>query len=107
MTGSFNSKRRRQLTIALALLGVVVAVGFGLYFNASPQLDSQTAIKVETTSVFFCPGSLLFVGFIDAEPQTGAFLFMWLLVAAINFFIYGAIGLFIGRLIWKSGELKS
>jgi drug/metabolite transporter (DMT)-like permease len=88
--------------LRLSLLGLLIAVTFGAYFETDPSLESPRAVWAATVSVVLCPGSLLFVTFIDAEPRTSGFLFMWLAIGLINIALYGAIGAVIGRFLWKS-----
>jgi hypothetical protein len=94
--------RSRRLTLSLAVLGLVIAVGFGVYFDTDPRLESPAADWAGGVSLVLCPGSLLFVTFIDAEPGTNGFLFMWTIIGLINLGLYAALGAFLGRIMWKS-----
>jgi EamA domain-containing membrane protein RarD len=93
-------RRRSQLTMRLALLGLVVAVAFGIYLGIHPEVKNSAAFRVGVASLILCPGSLLFAFFIDAQPWTNGFFFMWLIIGLVNFGLYGAIGAIIGRLPW-------
>jgi hypothetical protein len=79
----------------------VVAAAFFAYFETDPQPGNPATTWAAGTGLIFCPGSLLFVTWIDIEPQTSAFAIMWLVIGLINFALYGAIGMFVGRLLWK------
>jgi hypothetical protein len=65
-----------------------------------PAPDSQAARGSGIAALVLCPGSLLFVVFIDAEPGTSGFALVWVMVALINAGLYGAVGIVIGRLAW-------
>jgi hypothetical protein len=95
--------KRRKLMIGFAILGVVIAAVFCSYFHTDPPLNGTSAVWASGASLVLCPGSFLFVTFIDAEPHTSGFAIMWLLVGLINFLLYGAIGAVIGKRLWKSG----
>jgi hypothetical protein len=101
------ARKRRLLTLRLSLLGLLTAAAFGAYFETDPNLEIPTAVWAATVSVVLCPGSLLFVTFIDAEPRTSGFLFMWLVIGLINIALYGAIGAIIGRFLWKSDRVAT
>jgi hypothetical protein len=102
MDHSNAARRRRQLTMWLAVFGLVIAVAFAVYFDTDPRLESPAALRASFASLSLCPGSFLFVTFLDAEPGTGGFWFMWIVVGLINFGVYGAIGAAVGRFLWKS-----
>jgi EamA domain-containing membrane protein RarD len=102
MDHSNAARRRRRLTLWLAVFGLVIALAFAAYFDTDPRLKSPAVLRASLASLFLCPGSFLFVTFIDAEPGTGGFWLMWIVIGLINFGIYGAIGAAIGRLLWKS-----
>src|SRR5271169_5949897 len=98
-------RSRRRLTMFLAFVGLAIAAAFATYFETNPKPESTVAVYAGIASFVLCPGSLLFVSFIDAEPGTGAFLFMWLVIGLVNLGLYGAIGALIGRLRWKVDPL--
>jgi hypothetical protein len=102
MDRSIITRKRRQLALRFALFGLAVAAAFGGYFETSPRLESPAALFAGSASLVLCPGSLLFVTFVDAEPQTSGFLFMWLVVGLINFALYGAVGMVVGKFRWKT-----
>jgi ABC-type Co2+ transport system permease subunit len=104
MDTSMLKRKRHKLTIGLAVLGLVIAVAFALYFETDPRPESSAAIWSGMAALFTRPGSLLFVAWIDIEPQTSAFVVMWLTIALINFALYGGIGVLIGRLRWRADE---
>jgi drug/metabolite transporter (DMT)-like permease len=84
------------------VVGLIIALAFGVYFGINPKSESRGAVIAATVSFVLCPGSLLFVTFIDAEPWTNGSIFMWLAVAIINTGVYGFIGHLVGRFLWRS-----
>ena len=102
MEGANGPRKRRRLTLWLAVIGLIIAVAFAAYFETEPRLESPAVVRAAVACLFLCPGSFLFVTFIDAEPHNGGFVFMWTIVGLMNFGVYGAIGAVIGRLLWKS-----
>jgi drug/metabolite transporter (DMT)-like permease len=100
-TPVFGHKRSR-LTVWLALVGLTIALAFGIYSGVNQNIESRNAVIATTISFVLCPGSLLFVTFIDAEPWTNGFVLMWLVIAIINAFVYGLVGYLVGRFLWKS-----
>ena len=95
-------RKRLQLTLCLAVIGLVIAAIFGIYFGMNPRSESPGALRAAVISFVLCPGSLLFATFIDAEPWTNGFVFMWLAIAVINIGLYGVIGHLVGRFLWRS-----
>jgi len=77
---------------------LLIATMFAIYSGLEPLGDSSLAISMGLASFVLCPGSLLFVTFIDAEPWTSGFFFMWLVIGTINVVIYGAVANLIERL---------
>ena len=95
--------RSRQLSLAFGGLGLLIAAAFTIYFGMDPNLDSPAAHFTGIAEFVLCPGSLLFVTFIDAEPGTNGFVLMSVVIAFINFWLYAAIGRVIGKRLWKNG----
>jgi EamA domain-containing membrane protein RarD len=102
MESAHSARKRKRLTLCLAVVGFVIAAAFAAYFETQPRLESPMVVGTSVASLLLCPGSFLFVTFIDAEPHTGGFLLMWTIVGLLNFGVYGAIGAVIGRWLWKS-----
>jgi drug/metabolite transporter (DMT)-like permease len=96
--------KRRKLAISLALVGLLIAAVFFAYFETDPRPGSPTALLAGGLALVLCPGSLLFVTWIDIEPQTSAFAVMWLIIGLINFALYGGIGLLVSRFKWKASS---
>ncbi len=92
------------VTIILALCGLIIAGAFFAYSETDPPPQSPMALLAGVAALVLCPGSLLFVTWIDIEAQTSASAVMWLIIGVINFALYGAIGAVIGRLLWKTDE---
>ena len=97
-------RKRRQLAIRLAIVGLVIATVFFAYFETDPRPGSPMALWAGGLALVLCPGSLLFVTWIDIEPQTSAFAVMWVIIALINFALYWGIGLLVSRFRWKADE---
>jgi drug/metabolite transporter (DMT)-like permease len=95
------SYKRRKLTIILALCGLIIAGGFFAYSETDPPPQSPIALLAGVAALVLWPGSLLFVTWIDIEAQTTASAVMWLIIGIINFVLYGAVGMVIGRFRWK------
>jgi hypothetical protein len=95
-------RKRRKLTIGFALFGLAITAAFAAYFETDPRPGSPAAVWSGIIALFLCPGSLLFVTWIDIEPQTGAFAVMWLIIGLINSGLYGGFGLLLSQFRWKS-----
>lgn len=102
-TGTLKRKRRK-FAISLALVGLLIAAVFFAYFETDPRPGSLAALVAGGLALFLCPGSLLFVTWIDIEPQTSAFAVMWLIIGLINVALYGGIGLIVSRFKWKANS---
>jgi hypothetical protein len=94
-------RKRRRLTISLALLGLLISAVFFAYFETDPRPESQAMLWAAGLSLVLCPGSLLFVTWFDVEPQTSAFAVVWLVIGMINVAFYGGIGVVLGQYRWK------
>jgi hypothetical protein len=101
MATGMIAHKRRQLMLRFAVLGLAIAAAFFVYFETDPRPESLPALWAAGIAFALCPGSLLFVTWIDIEPQTTAFAIMWLVIALINFALYGAIGGVVGQFRWK------
>src|SRR5579863_973300 len=97
-------RKRRKLAISLALVGLLIAAVFFAYFETDPRPGSSAALLAGGLALVLCPGSLLFVTWIDIEPQTSAFTVMWLIIGLINFVLYGGIGVLVSRFKWKANS---
>jgi hypothetical protein len=84
------------------VLGLVIAAVFFAYFESDPRPGSPAALWAAGVALALCPGSLLFVTWIDIEPQTTTFAIMWMVIGLINFALYGAIGSVVSRFRWKA-----
>lgn len=102
MEGRQLKRKRRLRALGFAAAGLVIATAFFAYFNTDPSLGTPMALWLECLTVVLCPGSLFFVTWIDIEPRTGAFVVMWVVIGIINCAVYGGIGLFVSRYLWKS-----
>jgi len=101
-------RKRTQLTVASAILGLFIAAAFATYFEvADPAPDSRAAVWSGGASLILCPGGLLFWWFIDAEPGTSGFVFMWVIIGLLNAGLYGLIGAFGTLILEKAGSRSS
>jgi hypothetical protein len=78
--------------LRFALLGLAIAGAFFGYFETDPPPASSMSFWTAGASLVLCPGSLLFVTAFDIEPQTSAFVVMWLIIGLINVGLYAVIG---------------
>jgi drug/metabolite transporter (DMT)-like permease len=99
-----TKRKRRKLAISLALMGLLIAGVFFAYFETDPRPGSPAALLAGVVVLVLCPGSLLFVTWVDIEPRTSAFAVVWLIVGLINFVLYGGIGLVVSRFKWRSNS---
>jgi hypothetical protein len=96
-----------KLMVALAALGLAITLVIVVYLQlADPVSASRPPMNDRLVAIFviLCPPSLLSIPFIDAEPGTGGFYFLWSVIGLMNAVLYGGIGGVIGclRLLWKS-----
>jgi hypothetical protein len=91
------TKKVLRFAIASALLGLFIAAAFATYFEvADPPPDTRAALWSGLASLVLCPGTFFFWWFIDAEPGTSGFVFMWVIVGLSNACLYGLVGAFVG-----------
>jgi|SRR6266446_1360838 len=102
MDAAMVRRKRLKLTIRLALCGLIIAGAFFAYSETDPPPQSRMALLAGVAALVLCPGSLLFVTWIDIEVHTTASAVMWLIIGLINFALYGAIGTVVGRFRWKA-----
>lgn len=101
MDTAMIKRKRRRLTTCIAVLGLVIATIFFAYFETDPRPGSPMALWAAGVALVLCPGSLLFVTWIDIEPQTTAFGVMWVIIGLINFALYWVIGAAVSRSRWR------
>jgi cytochrome bd-type quinol oxidase subunit 2 len=102
MDAAMVRRKRRKLTIGLALCGLIIAGAFFAYSETDPPPQSRMALLAGVAALALCPGSLLFVTWIDIEVQTTASAVMWLIIGQINFTLYGGVGWLVGRSRWRA-----
>src|SRR2546425_12102120 len=85
MDTTIIKRKRRKLTIGVAVLGLLIAAVFAAYSETDPRPDSTAALWAGIITLVLCPGSLLFVTWTDIDPHTKASAIMWLIIAVINF----------------------
>jgi hypothetical protein len=83
-------------------MGLLISAVLFAYFETDPLPGSPAVLVAGGLALVLCPGSLLFVAWIDIEPQTSAFAVMWLIIGLINVAFYGGIGLLVSRFKWKA-----
>ena len=97
MDAASLERNRRKSAISLAAVGLLIAAVFFGYFETDPRPESLAVLLSGALATVLCPGSLLFATWIDIEPQTSAFMVMWVIIGLINVALYGGIGLFVSR----------
>jgi hypothetical protein len=53
-------------------------------------------------TLILCPASALSAGFLDIQPHSASAVFAWLLIAALNGALYGAIGYGVGKYLKRA-----
>jgi hypothetical protein len=99
-----NRKRKRgenvmprllRIALALAALGMAIALVIAAYLALTVSTTSPPqpmSDRLFMTFVVLCPPSLLSIPIIDAEPGSGAFYALWLVIGLINAGLYGGVG---------------
>jgi hypothetical protein len=101
-------RKRRQLTIAFAALGFVIAAAIGAYSQLTDSSPPRPLnVPLWTTFMILCPSSLLSVPMIDVEPGSVDFVIMWFVIGLVNSSLYAVVGMVLGRLRWKVGPQTS
>jgi hypothetical protein len=101
-TRSLAHRKRLRLALSLATIGLLIAIGFGIFLGIHSRVETSSDLTAVTVSFVLCPGTLLFAAFIDAEPWTNGFFVVWFAMALVNVALYGGVGYLIGRLFWRS-----
>ena len=97
-------QKPRRLTIVLAILGFSIAAVILAYAELTDSSPPPPVnVPLWTTFVILCPPALLSVPLIDIEPDSIAFVFLWLVIGLLNSAIYAAIGAGVSRIFRKSG----
>jgi hypothetical protein len=95
-----------KLTIGFAVLGLVITgvITAYLQFTDSTVPSPPLSDRLFTAFVVLCPPALLSIPIIDAEPGTGAFYFLWLVIGLLNAVLYGGVTATVGYLhyLWES-----
>lgn len=107
MDTSTTRRKRRRLTIVLAVVGLLVAGFGGVYGQLTDSSHLNFDAVIWIALMIFCPPSMVFVSLIDVEPGTAGFAITWLAIAVVNSVLYALIGLAVGRLAWRSGSQSS
>jgi len=95
---------RRHLLRA-AILGVLVTALLVGYQLVADSLRLQPLHPVLFVFVaLICPPCLLSIPFIDVDPGTGAFYFIWSLIACFNAVVYALVSLTVMRSPEKSKQ---
>lgn len=87
-----------KIMLIFGTLGLAIGLAIAAYMEFTPphHLPSD---KLSLVFVILCPPSLLSITIIDAEPGTGAFYAVWLVICAANSLLYmiviGVIGLLV------------
>lgn len=94
-------RKRRRLTIGLAIVGFLVATVIWAYSELTDSSAPHFNLALWTAFIVLCPPSLLSAPLIDVEPGSSGFTMMWLVIGLVNSGLYGAIGMVFGKLRWK------
>ena len=84
-----------RIVLGLAALGMAVTVVVAAYLAVTVSTTSPPqpmSDRLFMTFVILCPPSLLSIEIIDAEPGSGAFYALWLVIGLINAVLYGGVG---------------
>ena len=90
-------RRRWQMGISLAVIGLMIAAFFA-YLEADPRAASSGALGSRLRTSFFT--------WIDMEPRTIASAVMWVIVGLMTFVLYGGIGLLVSRFFRKAAGIS-
>lgn len=91
--------RLLRIVLGLAALGMAVTLIIAAYlaFTVSTTSPPQPmSDRLFMTFIVLCPPSLLSTNIIDAEPGSGAFYTLWLVIGLINAALYAGIGAGVG-----------
>lgn len=102
MDVSTARRARRRLTIALAVMGFVMAAAIWAYSeltDSSPPKPFNSTLW--TAFMILCPPSVLSIPIIDVEPGSSDFAIMWSVIGLANSGFYGLVGMVFGRLRWR------
>ena len=94
-------RRRRRLTVTLAVLGFLIGSSAGTYSQLNDSSPPHYNVALWTALIIVCPPSLVSVALVDVEPGTIDFAVMWLVITIANSALYAVIGLALGCLAWK------
>jgi hypothetical protein len=95
-------RKRRRLTIALAVMGFVIAAVIWAYSeltDSSPPKPFNSTLW--TAFMILCPTSVLSIPLIDIEPGSVDFAIMWSVIGLLNSGLYAVVAMIIGRFRWK------
>jgi len=97
-------ERRTWLKISFSCLGLLIAGILWAYsaFSHYPHAINAKTAALVIILVVLCPPSLLSLPFWETEPDTVPGIVIWLVIAIINALLYGAIGGYLARRIWKA-----
>lgn len=101
MDTSTVKRKRRRLTISLAVIGFVVAVVIWAYSELTDSSPPHFNFLLWTAFIVLCPPSLLSAPLIDVEPGSAGFTAMWLVIGLVNSGLYAVIGMILGKFRWK------
>jgi hypothetical protein len=96
-------RKRRRLTIGLAVLGFVIAAIIWAYSELTDSPPPRPFnLPLWSAFMILCPPSFLTIPLIDVEPGSTDFAIMWLMLGLVNSALYAVIGTVVGRFRWKA-----
>lgn len=91
--------RMAKIVLTFGAIGLAIGLGIAAYLQfTSPH--AALSDRVFLAFAILCPPSLLSITIIDAEPGTGAFYAVWLVIAVLNSAFYMAVAGALGLLVF-------
>jgi len=88
------------MVLVWAVAGLLITCALAAYLTLTDFSPSPKPLLVLFIAV--CPTSLLSIPFIDAEPGTSGFYFIWSIIALLNSALYAFIGAAVARRVRKN-----
>jgi hypothetical protein len=92
----------RRMVLVWAVAGLLITCALAAYLTLTDFSPSPKPLLVLFIAV--CPTSLLSIPFIDAEPGTSGFYFIWSIIALLNSALYAFIGAAVARRVRKNNS---
>jgi hypothetical protein len=97
----------RQLTIRLALLGLLITAAIYISIAYTPYTNTPNAAETlgGAMVVILCPPSLLAIPLFDIEPYSMPGAVLWSFIGLLNMGLYAVVGAVVGRFLWRKGRV--